>query len=116
MDPTILLLLILFGLGLFGLALTSYMTAIFLRVQRGERVRCLDEACPIVMKTPYAQSLGFPNSYLAIPFYGLLVLLSGLRLMGWAAWLTGPVAIASGIALAMSLYLTYALVVKLDRL
>jgi uncharacterized membrane protein len=102
-------------LGAFGVALSVYMTALFLRVQRGEEVQCFDDVCPMVLKTPYAQSFGFPNTYLAIFFYVALLVFAVLRLMGVAAWLFIPIAIASGLSVVMSLYLMYALLVQLKQ-
>ena len=102
-------------LALFGVALSVYMTVIFVRVQRGEEVKCFDGACPIVMKTSYAQALGFPNSYLAIPYYCSLTLYAGLRLTGQLEWMFLPVAVAALAAATMSVYLAYALIVKLKR-
>jgi uncharacterized membrane protein len=107
--------LVLLGLGLFGLVLSLYMTSIFVRVERGQAVTCADGSCPIVMKTPYSRSLGFPNFYLAIPFYGGLVVFAVLRLVGCAAWLFFPVLVIAVLALAMSLYLAWSLLAKLKQ-
>ena len=107
--------LMLLGLGAFGLLLSLYMTSVFIRVERGQDVRCLDGACPVVMKTSDARTFGFPNFYLAVPFYLLVVLFAGLRLAGLAAWIFPPVAIASALSFAMSLYLAYSLIVRLKR-
>ena len=101
--------------GLLGMALSVYLTGVFLRVQRGEQVKCLDGACPIVMQTPDARLLGFPNFYLAIPFYSLLVIFAVLQMLGFAAWLFWPVAVAAGLSLAASAWLVYSLLVKLKR-
>src|SRR6266542_1069420 len=106
---------ILLALGGAGLALSVYMTRIFVRVRKGEEVECIDEVCPIVMKTSYALAFGFPNSYLAIPYYCALALFALARLAGYAAWLFYPVAVASSLALVMSVYLAYALLVKLKQ-
>lgn len=102
-------------MAVFGLALSAYMTVMFNRVQRGEAVKCIDDSCPIVMKTSYARSLGFPNFYLAIPFYLALAVFAALQLVGLAAWLFVPVAIASGLALATSAWLAFALLIKLKQ-
>jgi uncharacterized membrane protein len=102
-------------LSLLGLLLSLYMTLIFVRVQRGEQVKCFDGACPIVMKTTYAQSLGFPNSYLAIPFYAALSIYAAMRLAGQMEWMFMPVVITSAGSVLMSAYLVYALLVKLKR-
>ena len=107
--------LILLGLGVGGLVLAWYMTAVFVRVRRGESVRCVDGTCPVVMQTPYAQSLGFPNSYLAIPFYALVTLFAALQLTGQGGWLFVPVAAATALSVLMSAYLVYALLWKLQR-
>ena len=109
------LLWVLLALGLAGVVLSLYMTAIFIRVQRGEMAKCIDEVCPVVMKTAYARAFGFPNSYLAVPFYFLLVLFALLRLAGYASWLFVPVAVASMLAAVMSVYLAYALLAKLRQ-
>ncbi len=109
------LLWILLALGSAGAVLSIYMTGIFVRVMRGEQVKCIDEVCPIVMKTSYAQSFGFPNSYLAVPFYFTLVVFALLRIAGYAPWLFVPVAAASALAAAMSAYLAWALLVKLKQ-
>ena len=101
--------------GLCGLALSVYLTGVFLRVQRGEPVKCFDGACPIVMQTPDARMLGFPNFYLAIPFHSLLVIFAGLRIVGLAAWLFWPVAVAAGLSLAASAWLVYSLLVRLKQ-
>lgn len=101
--------------GLSGLDLSVYLTAVFLRVQRGEHVKCFDGSCPIVMQTPDARMLGFPNFYLAIPFYSVLVVFAGLRLAGHAEWLFWPVAAAAGLSLAASVRLAYSLLVKLKQ-
>ncbi len=106
---------ILLALGGAELALSIYMTRIFVRVRRGEEVECFDEVCPIVMKTSYALAFGFPNSYLAVPFYTGLAVFALLRLAGYAAWLLPEVALASFSALAMSVYLAVVLLVKLKR-
>ena len=98
-----------------GLLLAGYLTAIFLRVERGESVKCLDDTCPIVMQTPDARLAGFPNFYFALPFYFVLVVFSALRLLGRGDWLFWPVAAASLVALAASAWLTYSLLVKLKR-
>ena len=103
------------GLAAAGLVLSVYLTAMFLRVQRGQAVKCFDGSCPLVMKTPYARSLGFPNFYLAIPFYGGLLVFAVLRLAGIAAWLLVPVAVAAALALVMSAYLAFMLLVKLRQ-
>lgn len=107
--------LMLFLLGLIGLVLSIYMTSVFVRVQRGEEVKCIDGACPMVMKTSYARTLGFPNSYLAIPYYGALATFGGLRLAGELEWMLLPVTVAAAAAAAMSAYLAYALLAKLKR-
>src|SRR6266496_2202528 len=109
------LLWLLFALSVFGLVLSLYMTSIFVRVRKGEEVECIDEVCPIVMKTSYALAFGFPNSYLAVPFYAGLAVFALLRLAGYAAWLFPGVALASFGALAMSVYLAVALLVKLKQ-
>jgi len=106
---------ILLCLGVSGLALSVYMTVIFLRVQRGQSAQCFDATCPMVMRTPYARTLGFPNTYLALLFYLALVVYSCLRLAGAEAWLFVPVAAATGLSLLMSAYLIYALLVKLKQ-
>ncbi len=98
-----------------GLLLAGYLTAVFIRVQRGESVKCFDGACPIVMQTPDARLAGFPNFYLALPFYFMLVVFAALRLHGHAEWLFWPVAVASLISLAVSAWLVYSLLVKLKR-
>jgi uncharacterized membrane protein len=105
----------LFLLGFWGIALSVYMTILFLRVQRGREVKCFDSACPIVMKTNYAQSLGFPNTYLAIPFYLGVAVFAALRLNGSAEGWFAPIAAASGLSVLMSVYLIYALLVKLKQ-
>jgi uncharacterized membrane protein len=87
----------------------------FVRVQRGQAVKCVDGSCPIVMKTPYARSFGFPNFYVAIPYYAGLLMFAILRLAGLASWLLVPVTIASGLAAAMSAWLAFALLVKLRQ-
>jgi uncharacterized membrane protein len=109
------LLWLLAGLAAAGLILSVYLTRMFIRVQRGHEVKCVDGSCPIVMKTPYARSLGFPNFYLAIPFYAGLLVFAVLRLAGIAAWLFVPVAIAAGLSVVMSAYLAIALLVKLKQ-
>ena len=48
-----------------GLALSLYMTAIFRRVQSGYDHVCVGGSCSVVMRTPYARALGFPNLVLA---------------------------------------------------
>ena len=103
------------GLAAAGIILSVYLTGVFLRVQRGQVVKCFDGSCPLVMKTPYARSLGFPNFYLAIPFYGGLLVFAVLRLAGLAAWLLVPVAVAAALALVMSAYLAFMLLVKLRQ-
>ncbi len=103
------------GLAASGVVLSVYFTVMFIRVQRGEAVKCVDDSCPIVIKTPYARSLGFPNFYLAIPFYLALLAFALLRLAGLAAWLLVPVSICVGLATAMSVYLAYALLAKLKQ-
>ena len=110
------LLWLLAGLAAAGLILSVYLTGMFLRVQRGQTVKCVDGSCPVVMKTPYARSLGFPNFYLAIPFYAGLLVFAVLRLAGLAAWLFVPVAVAAGLSVAMSVYLALALLIKLKQL
>ncbi|MBI3463207.1 MAG: hypothetical protein HY000_09130 [Planctomycetes bacterium] len=109
------LLYLLTGLAAVGIILSVYLTGVFLRVQRGLAVKCFDGSCPIVMKTPYARSLGIPNFYPAIPFYGGLLVFAVLRLAGFAAWLFVPVAVAAALALAMSAYLALMLLVKLKQ-
>ena len=109
------LLWILTGLAAAGLVLSVYLTVMFLRVQRGQAVKCVDGSCPVVMKTPYARSLGFPNFYLAIPFYAGLLVFAVLQLAGLAAWLFVPVAVAAALSLAMSAYLAFTLLVKLKQ-
>ena len=106
---------LLIGLAAFGIVLSIYLTVMFLRVQRDQAVKCVDSSCPIVMKTPYARSLGFPNFYLANPFYAVLLAFALLRLAGLAAWLIVPVAVGAGLALGMSAYLAYALLAKLKQ-
>src|SRR5436309_3075765 len=106
---------ILLGLWGAGLALSVYMTRIFVRVRRGEEVECFDEVCPIVMKTSDALTFGFPNSFLAIPFYAGVAVFALVRLAGYAAWLLPAVTLASFGALAMSIYLAVALLVKLKQ-
>ena len=106
---------LLIGLAAFGIVLSIYLTVMFIRVQRGQAVKCVDDSCPIVMKTPYARSLGLPNFYLAIPFYSVLLAFALLRLAGLAAWLFVPVTIGAGLALVMSVYLAYALLAKLKQ-
>jgi len=98
-----------------GLLLACYLTAVFLRVQRGESAKCLDGACPIVMQTPAARLAGFPNFYLALPFYFMLVVFATLRLHGYAEWLFWPLAVASLLSLAASAWLIYSLLVKLKH-
>ena len=98
-----------------GLLLAGYLTAIFLRVERGESVKCFDGACPIVMQTPDARIAGFPNFYLALPFYFMLLIFAVLRLLGHAEWLFWPVAVACLLSLAASAWLIYSLLVKLKR-
>ncbi len=107
--------LLLTGLAASGTALSIYMTVVFMRVQRAGEVNCGDDSCSIVMKTPYARSLGFPNFYVAIPFYVALLLFGILRLFGLAAWFLVPVTVTTAVALAMSAYLAYALLVKLKQ-
>ena len=109
------LLYLLCGLTAAGLVLSVYLTAVFLRVQRGQAVKCVDGSCPVVMKTPYARSLGFPNFYLAIPFYAGLLVFAVLRLAGLAAWLFVPVAVAVALSVAMSAYLAFTLLAKLKQ-
>ena len=111
-----LLLWVLFALGLFGLVLSLYLTSIFVRVRKGEEVECIDDVCPIVMKTSYALAFGFPNSYLAIPYYCALASFALARLAGYGSWLFYPVAFASVLALVMSVYLAHSLLVKLKLL
>jgi uncharacterized membrane protein len=106
---------ILIALAAFGVALSIYLTIMFVRVQRGQAVKCVDGSCPIVMKTPYARSFGFPNFYLAIPFYAALLAFAFLRLAGLAAWLIVPITIGSALAFGMSVYLAYALLAKLKQ-
>ena len=98
-----------------GLLLAGYLTAIFLRVQRGESVKCFDGACPIVMQTPDARLAGFPSFYLALPFYFMLLVFAVLRLFGHAEWLLWPVAVATLLSLSASAWLIYSLLVKLQR-
>ncbi len=107
--------IILLALGAIGLVFTLYMTRVFMRVQRGEEVHCVDGACPIVMKTPDARTFGFPNFYLALPYYALLVIFASLRLAGLAPWLLVPALVLSGLALTMSGYLAWSLLVKLKQ-
>jgi uncharacterized membrane protein len=113
-DETLLLYL-LTGLAASGAALSVYLTVMFVRVQRGEAVKCVDGSCPIVMKTPYARSFGFPNYYLAIPFYFVLLSFAVLRLAGLVAWLLWPVSIGTALSLGFSIYLAYALIAKLKQ-
>ena len=114
LDETFLMYL-LAGLAASGVVLSVYLTVTFIRVQRGQAVKCVDDSCPIVMKTPYARSLGFPNFYLAIPYYSGLLAFAVLRLAGLAAWLHWPISIAAALAFAMSVYLTYALLARLKQ-
>jgi uncharacterized membrane protein len=113
-DETLLFCL-LAGLAAAGVVLSVYLTVLFVRVRRGEAVKCVDNSCPIVMKTPYARSFGFPNFYLAIPFYAGLLAFAVLRLARFAAWLLWPVSIAAVLAFALSVYLAYALLAKLKQ-
>jgi uncharacterized membrane protein len=67
------------------------------------------------MQTPYARALGFPNFFLAAPYYLALLAFAGLRIAGLAESSIGLAAIASAFGLAMSGWLTFALLVRLKQ-
>jgi uncharacterized membrane protein len=98
-----------------GLVLSLYLTVIFLSVRSRKNAGCLDGSCLAVMQTTYARSLGFPNLFLAIPYYGGLVAFVGLRMAGTAEWSVGLAAAASALGLAMSGWLTFVLLVRLKQ-
>jgi uncharacterized membrane protein len=101
-------------LAVAGLGLSMQLTLMVIRIRQGGPVRCI-HSCPVVMTTPYAQLLGFPNVYLALPFYSFLIIFSVLRLLDHAYWLFFPVCIAVSSAFLMSAYLVIALVARLKQ-
>ncbi len=106
---------VLIVLGLLGFLISLYFTLVYHKLMPSNSAlipkfcRLDESSCVKILNTRDARILGVPNFYLGLLFYALIIVFS----FGVAADRLILLIVASGISVSLSIYLAYALVVKL---
>ena len=106
-------------LSLFGLLASVYFSTLYFRRFRAKNIQKPiaqqqgKGSCEIVMSSSFAQTFGVPNFFLGTVFYALILAVSIIRVLTGEFFILRETAFAAGLALLFSVYLFFALFMRL---